>query len=320
MEKSNITYNRLPQSTLSCFYTLSSLAVILSFSLLSSAKANNVDEIMFDDFSYKTLIDAQKNGWVPRTEKGHPGIKNATWWSEGVSFHTERGNANNSVMRLTSKTDGSANNTRHTQICHQRKYFEGTYAARVYFNDKPDFGPDGDGIVETFYTISPLEAPMDKNYSEMDFEYLANGGWGQKDNVLFSTSWETFQLEPWTKVNAFDTYVKSLQGWNTLVLQVFDNTIKYYINGHLFSQHGADVYPEVAMSINFNLWFIPEQIVKSRAMRQYHQDVDWVYFNANSALSHKAVLNEVGRLRNQKIAHHDTVPDRQPKLDSYCGL
>ena len=320
MEKSNITYNRLPQSTLSCFYTLSSLAVILSFSLLSSAKANNVDEIMFDDFSYKTLIDAQKNGWVPRTEKGHPGIKNATWWSEGVSFHTERGNANNSVMRLTSKTDGSANNTRHTQICHQRKYFEGTYAARVYFNDKPDFGPDGDGIVETFYTISPLEAPMDKNYSEMDFEYLANGGWGQKDNVLFSTSWETFQLEPWTKVNAFDTYVKSLQGWNTLVLQVFDNTIKYYINGHLFSQHGADVYPEVAMSINFNLWFIPEQIVKSRAMRQYHQDVDWVYFNANSALSHKAVLSEVGRLRNQQIAYHDTVPDRQPKLDSYCGL
>ena len=143
---------------------------------------------------------------------------------------------------------------------------------------------------------------------------------GEKDNVLFSTSWETFQLEPWTKVNAFDTYVKSLQGWNTLVLQVFDNTIKYYINGHLFSQHGADFYPEVAMSVNFNLWFIPEQIVNSTEMRQYHQDVDWVYFNADRALSHKSVITEVGRLRRQKIAHHDNVPHWQPKLDSYCGL
>ena len=223
-------------------------------------------------------------------------------------------------MRLTSKTDGSPENTRQTQICHQRKYLEGTYAARLFFNDEPDFGPDGDGIVETFYTISPLEAPMDKNYSEMDFEYLANGGWGEKENVLFSTSWETFQLEPWTKVNAFDTYVKSLQGWNTLVLQVFDDTIKYYINGHLFSQHGSDVYPEVAMSINFNLWFIPEQIVASTEMRQYHQEVDWVYFNADENLSHKAVINEVARLRASNVKQQDTVPHRQPKLASYCGL
>ena len=288
--------------------------------LTNATISNNNSKVMFDDFSYKTLADAQKNGWVPRTQVGHPGIKNATWWAEGISFHPDQANANNTVMRLTSKTDGSAENTRHTQICHQRKYLAGTYAARVYFNDQPDFGPDGDGIVETFYTISPLEAPMDKNYSEMDFEYLANGGWGEQEHVLFSTSWETFQLEPWTKVNAFDTYVKSLQGWNTLVLQVFDDTIKYYINGHLFSEHGSDVYPEVAMSMNFNLWFIPEQIVASTEMRQYHQEVDWVYFNADENLSHKAVINEVARLRASNVKQQDTVPHRQPKLASYCGL
>jgi hypothetical protein len=320
MNKNHIVQSRSLKKSITWISQLITLLSISTLSLTSGALESKVDEIMFDDFSYTSLLDAQKNGWVPRTNNGHPGIKNATWWAKGISFHLQQGNSNNSVMRLTSKTDGSAANSRHTQICHQRKYFEGTYAARVYFNDKPDFGPDGDGIVETFYTISPLQAPMDKNYSEMDFEYLANGGWGEKDNVLFSTSWETFQLEPWTKVNAFDTYNKSLQGWNILVLQVFNNTIKYYINGHLFSQHGADVYPEVAMSVNFNLWFIPEQIVESTEMRQYHQDVDWVYFNADRALSQKEVINEVVRLRSQEIAHHDNVPNWQPKLDSYCGL
>ena len=320
MNKNHIVQSRSLKKSTTWISQLITLLSISTLSLTSGALESKVDEIMFDDFSYTSLLDAQKNGWVPRTDNGHPGIKNATWWAKGISFHVQQGNSNNSVMRLTSKTDGTAANSRHTQICHQRKYFEGTYAARVYFNDKPDFGPDGDGIVETFYTISPLDAPMDKNYSEMDFEYLANGGWGEKDNVLFSTSWETFQLEPWTKVNAFDTYNKSLQGWNTLVLQVFNNTIKYYINGHLFSQHGADVYPEVAMSVNFNLWFIPEQIVESTEMRQYHQDVDWVYFNADRALSQKEIINEVGRLRGQEIAHYDNVPNWQPKLDSYCGL
>lgn len=291
--------------------------IALSSSQTLQAKQAHV---MFDDFNYQTLADAEQNGWVARTQQGHPGIKNATWWSEGISFHQDQSNPNNRIMRLTSKTDGTAVNTRHTQICHQRKYLEGTYAARVYFNDKPDFGIDGDGIVETFYTISPLAAPMDKNYSEMDFEYLANGGWGEQETALWSTSWETFQLEPWTKVNAFDTYKKSLQGWNTVVLQAFDNKIKYYINGELFSEHGAEVFPEVAMSLNFNLWFIPEQVMSDNTMRQYHQKVDWVYFNAKQALSNEQVTKAVADLRVSGIKQSDTVADWSPKHDSYCGL
>ncbi|NTS75326.1 glycoside hydrolase family 16 protein [Catenovulum sp. SM1970] len=296
--------------------TSSVLFVATSLSAMSFAQS----KIMFDDFNYQTLADAEKNGWVARTQVGHPGIKNATWWQEGISFHPDKYDLNNQVMRLTSKTDGTATNTRHTQICHQRKYREGTYAARVYFNDEPQFGPDGDGVVETFYTISPLDYPMAENYSEMDFEYLANGGWGQNTHTLFSTSWETFQLEPWTKVNAFDTYSKSLQGWNTLVLQVNDEKIKYYINGYLFSEHGANVYPEQAMSINFNLWFMPEKLVQHPQMRQYFQDVDWVYFNQSEILSEQEVLNAVAKYREQGIKQKDSVPDWQPKLASYCGL
>lgn len=298
--------------------------VVLTITLLTLLPCQSLGapshSVMFDDFNYETLKDAEKAGWVARTQTGHPGIKQASWWAEGISFHPDRLNFRNKVMRLSSKTDGTPANTRHTQICHQRKYLQGTYAARVYFNNQPDYGPDGDGIVETFYAISPLAAPMDKNYSELDFEYLANGGWRVDGSTLWSTSWETFQLEPWTKVNAFDTYKKDLQGWNTLVMQVFDNHIRYFINGELFSHHGQDVFPEVPMSINFNLWFIPEQLVQSPDMRQYHQDVDWVYFDARNKLSHTQVIQAVEALRYQQLTHVDTVPAQQPALPSYCGL
>ena len=83
-------------------------------------------------------------------------------------------------------------NTTQTQICHQRKYLEGTYAARVRFTDSPVSGPGGDQIVESFYTISPLKAPMDLDYSELDFEYLPNGGWGIDGPTLYATTWGDF--------------------------------------------------------------------------------------------------------------------------------
>ncbi|NQZ79633.1 MAG: glycoside hydrolase family 16 protein [Colwellia sp.] len=295
-------------------------ASMVTTSTNAIASNDKITQQMFDDFNYQSIEQAQKNGWVVRTEQGHPGIKGAIWWSDGISFHPDKDNATNQVMRLTSQTDGSSANTRTVQICHQRKYFEGTYAARVHFTNDTSFGPKGDQIVETFYAISPLEAPMDKNYSEMDFEYLANGGWGAGKNALFATSWETFQLQPWTKVNAYDTHIEDLAGWNTLVLQVANNKLKYYINGHLFAEHGAEVYPEVAMSLNFNLWFTPEGLIESQQLRQYQQDVDWVYFQKDVVMSPKQVELQVKKLRNNHITQVDNVPTWQPALPSYCGL
>lgn len=278
------------------------------------------EKIFFDDFSYASLEEMEENQWKARTETGHPGVQGARWSGDGISFLADDGLAGNTLLRMTSSTDGSAENTEHTQFCHQRKYLAGTYAARVYFRDAPITGPDGDQIIETFYTISPLKAPMDPDYSEMDFEYLANGGWGEPDNAMFATTWETFKLDPFIKDNEYSTKPGSFSGWHTLVLQVSDNRVRYFVDGEQFAEHSEHVYPEEPMSINFNLWFTAEGLLDSSEHRIYQQDIDWVYHNAQSVMTPAEVTAAVSALRASEVAFTDTVPDWQPKLESPCGL
>ena len=178
-------------------------------------------QILFDDFSYSNQKQLEKHGWIIRTKEGWPGVPGATWSARGVTIVKDPSQRTNLILRMTSATDGTATNTTQTQICHQRKYLDGTYAARVRFTDIPVTGPGGDQIVESFYTISPLKAPMDPDYSELDFEYLPNGGWGIAGPTLYATTWETFSPEPnWKKDNVFKTAAGSQSGWHTLVTQV----------------------------------------------------------------------------------------------------
>lgn len=283
--------------------------------------------VFFDDFSYRDLAAFQGNGWKVRTETGHPGIKGATWSAQGLSFHADIPDTASGAVRMTSVTDGTGEKTRQTQFCHARKYREGTYAARVFFRDQPSFGPDGDEVIQTFYAISPLKAPMDKDYSETDFEYLPNGGWGENSQpAMWTTTWETFQLEPWTKVNEFSRKEGSYAGWRTLLLTVADDKVSYYVDGKLFSVHSSAVYPEDFMSINFNLWFMPKGAdgslgpVDSREMRGYQEDIDWVFFQEGVAVSTADVEAQVADLRSKNVAHVDHVKERNPVLPSPCGL
>ncbi|TQV87131.1 glycoside hydrolase family 16 protein [Aliikangiella coralliicola] len=276
--------------------------------------------ILFDDFNYQDLNAFYQNGWKARTQTGHPGVKGASWSEEGISFLQASEGALNGMARITSYTDGTAENTLHTQICHARKYREGTFAARVYFRNKPTHGPDGDEVIQTFYVISPLKAPMDLDYSELDFEYLPNGGWGKGEHALWATSWETFQLEPWTKVNENDTHFEDLKGWHTLVLQVGDNKVRYYVDGKMFAEHSDVIYPEERMSINFNQWFTPEGPIDSKEKRVYQEDIDWVYHNADEILSPLEVDRKVAELRKNKVNFRDTVSPGTPVLPSPCGL
>lgn len=288
---------------------------------VTSVPHRAADAVLFDDFSYANKQQMKKNGWILRTEPGWPGVPGATWSEDGVSILKEAGQPTNWIVRMTSSTDGTSANTTHTQICHQRKYLEGTYAARVRFTDKPVLGPGGDQLVQSFYTISPLKAPMDLDYSELDWEYLPNGGWGIDGPTLYATTWETFSPEPnWKKDNVFKTTNGSEAGWHTLVTQVMDQKVRYFVDGKLFAEHDGNYYPEDTMSINFNLWFIRDGAIKSNERREYQEDIDWVFHQAGVALTPEQVEAAVAGMRRKSVKFRDTVPAKVPALTSPCNF
>jgi hypothetical protein len=278
-------------------------------------------QILFDDFSYSGQGEMTRHGWIVRTAAGWPGVPGATWWREGVTFLKDEGAPRNRILRMTSSTDGTGARTKQTQICHQRKYLEGTYAARVRFTDDPSAGAGGDQIVESFYTISPLKSPMDADYSELDFEYLPNGGWGVAGASFYQTTWATFSPEPnWKKDNVFNLTQGRRAGWHTLVTQVADGKVRYFVDGKQQVEHGDRFYPESLMSINFNLWFIKDGAAKVEGARQYDEDIDWVFFEAKAALTPAEVEAKVAALRQQSVRFRDTVPAPSPALVSPCDF
>jgi hypothetical protein len=281
----------------------------------------SASQILFDDFSYRDRRALSRHGWIVRGAAGWPGVPGAKWWREGVTFLKDESAPRNSILRMTSSTDGTGEHTKQTQICHQRKYFEGTYAARVRFTDAPLEGPGGDQLVESFYTISPLKAPMDADYSELDFEYLPGGGWGVEGPTLYETTWYTFSPEPnWKKDNVFNMTRGTRAGWHTLVTQVAGGHVKYFVDGALQVEHGGRFYPRSVMSINFNLWFIKDGAAKVRGARSYNEDIDWVFFEAKSALTPEEVEARVAALRRRAVGFRDTVPAPAPPLASPCNF
>jgi hypothetical protein len=287
-------------------------------SSLPAASARADAGVLFDDFDYADLSALMAGGWQVRSKAGHPGIEGAQWGPESVQLVTGSGKR---MLRLVASTDGSAEGTRQAQVCHARKYLEGTYAARIRFSDAPVTGPDGDVVVQTFYAISPLKFDFDPEYSELDWEYLPNGGWGSPDTRMYSVTWQTVQIKPWNAFNGKHEERRSFDGWHTLVMQAMHGKTHYFIDGKPIAEHGGRNYPVVPMTINFNMWFSPVgQLPGVTAQRVYQQDVDWVFHAKNRLLSPEQVEAEVGSLRAGGRHHVDTVPAGSPALDSSCDL
>ncbi|WP_308250776.1 cellulose binding domain-containing protein [Nonomuraea rhizosphaerae] len=262
----------------------------------------NSQGVLFDDFSYTNSADPRlsQRGWTVRSSSGGPGVPGATWSPSAVTFP-------GGLLTLDSSTNGTGSGTVQTELSTSaRKFREGTYGARVRFSDAPTSGPDGEHIVQTFFTITPLNFNMDPNYGELDFEYLPNGGWGEPGNILYTTSWETYQAEPWQAVNTHTEERTSFSGWHDLVIQVSGGRMKYYVDGRLFADHGDIYYPETPMWIMFNQWFIDLQ--GGSTPRTYRQQVDWVYHSKGEVVPPATVVSRVNAFRTAGTAFQDTVP------------
>ncbi|MFD9721237.1 cellulose binding domain-containing protein [Streptomyces sp. NPDC059076] len=264
-------------------------------------------QTLFDDFNYSTHTDPRlsAHGWSLRSWSGGPGVPGTTWSPNNVSFSAADGN---SVMRLETSTSGTAASTRQAEISSSAmKFKNGTYAARVKFSDAPVYGPDGDHVVQTFFTINDLKAPMADDYAEYDFEYLPNGGWGETSNIFFTTSWETYDSNTGQSVNQHTVARSSHAGWRDLVVTIDDNDIRYYIDGQLFSTHGAAYLPEREMVIAFNQWLTDLTGQTATAARAYEQQVDYVLHIKDRVLTPAEVAAKVSAYRAAGKTFEDTV-------------
>ncbi|NUK77774.1 family 16 glycosylhydrolase [Streptomyces lunaelactis] len=266
---------------------------------------------LFDDFNYTAHTDPAigAHGWYVRSNSGGPGVPGATWAPQNVTFAKE---GTNSIMNLETSTAGTGESTEQTEVLTQAmKFKNGTYAARVKFSDAPKSGPDGDHLVQTFFTINDLKAPMADDYAEYDFEYLPNGGWGEPANILYTTSWETYRPDPWEAVNQHSEVRASYAGWHDLVVTIDNSNITYYVDGQEFGRHDARYLPERPMSINFNQWLIDLAGQSSTAPRAYDQKVDYVLHVKDQVLTPAQVADRIAAYRAAGTTFEDTVPGGQ---------
>jgi hypothetical protein len=277
----------------------------------ATAATSPMPGVLFDDLSYATTADMVANGWIVRTKPGQPGVVGAVFDPGYVAVVDDATEPGNRMLELAATTDGTS--TRQSEVCQQRKYREGTFAARLYFSDAPASGPDGDEVIEAFNLTSPAPQPTEQNYSEIDNTYLPNGG--------FANPEKTYRFESWAVMPAngeSDPVAGEVAGWHTVMAQVAGHETRFYLDGRLVVTHGSQSYPTIPMAIDFSLWFIPRGFVDGAQPRTYHQDVDWVYASADKVESTDEVTAAVARMRAGKTAFNDGIPTLG--LESPCNL
>jgi len=293
--------------------------IALVLLLASAAAQAQPERLFFDDFQHRDIAALRAFGWTLRSEAGHPGVPGAIWSPAALSLVDDPERKGNRLLRLAARTDGTPEGTVQAQACHQRKLLEGTYAARIRFADVPVSGEDGDPVIQTFYAVSPLRFDFDPIFSEIDWEYLPNGGWGSPATRLYSIAWQTVRVEPWLAFNASRETAGSFAGWHTLVMQLEGGRSRWFVDGREVAAHGGRNHPVVPMAISFNLWFSPTGLLpKSTVPREWVQDVDWVLHAADVVLSPAAVEAKVNQLRAEGLTAVDSVPVASPPLASEC--
>ena len=315
---------RAPSSWFAPARTAASLSCVAAFAGCAAGPADTRSapaQLFFDDFSYAKPADMAAAGWQLRDGVGHPGLPGGRFSTDAITLVDDPLQPGNRVLRMTARTDGTGPGTVQAQLCHQRKYLQGTYAARIRFSDAPRSGISGDPVIESFYAVAPLAHAFDPDFSELDWEYLPNGGWGSDKTRLYGVSWQTVQIDPWESHNSAHEEFGSFDGWHTLLMQVTKSEVHEFVDGRQVAVHDGRNVPVSPMTISFNLWFAVGGVLPAGgAPRVYDEDIDWVFHARDQVLSPAEVDARVRALRAAHVTRTDTVPAANPPLQQRCDI
>jgi len=291
-------------------YTSVTILLILCFWCLPGCKKSptnekdqnrlepiDADGLFFDDFSYASSSDPSLNtaGWTIRTGGGGPGPADCVWDADGVTFVDDTSSQGNRLLKLSASTAGTGPSCHQAEFYSVVRYQYATFAARVFFTDDPVSGKDGDGLVQTFFTIAPWNLAYTDAYAEFDFEYLPNGGWGVSRPTLWQTSWETVEQKRNSRQES-----SHAGAWHTLLIQTDTTESRYYVDGELRTTHREPYVADGLMSVNFNHWFIEASLQSNITQkREYAYFVDWVLVQADSMVTPEDVEARVVELREK---------------------
>jgi GH18 family chitinase len=294
-------------------HTIKAIATSSNSKTTESAVINITDGVlpnyteMWDDFNYASSSDTELTGinkwFIVNGTDGPP--SGAIYAKEGITFYNDAQNSGNKIMGIAAIASNDPTKNRHARIeTSVMPYRNGTFAARVYFDDTPALY--GDANVETFYTINSYATCNNPDlYSEVDFEYLPWDAWQwERKKAMYYTTWETCEIRDHVKST------QSFEGWHNLVYTAIEGQpVKWYVDGQLIGS--MDKYqPDSDCNISFANWIYQNTTGSSTTTRTTTMQVDWVYHAKNVALTTQEVLDLVASLRSKGVLRKNLYGDQ----------
>jgi len=262
--------------------------------------------LFFDDFSQADRAQLAAQGWLLRTQAGHPGVPGARWEPTALELLDDPAQPGNRLLRLHTRSDGTPAGTVQSQLCRPQQFLWGSTSARVRFSPRRE---GGDPVVQALFQVSPLRFDYDPLFSELDWEYLPNGGWGSPATRLYGIAWQTVRLEPWDAHNEMAELAADLGGrWLQLTVQNTREGSRWFVDGRELARHAGRTIPRQAMALALSHWVSPGGLRSSGPLQGEAFEVDWVIHEADAVRSPAELAARVASLRRQGLAQQDSLP------------
>ncbi len=261
--------------------------------------------LFFDDFSQTDRDQLTAQGWLLRRQAGHPGVPGARWDPAALELLADPEQPDNRLLRLHTRTDGTPTGTVQSQLCRPQQFLWGSTSARVRFSPRR---AGGDPVVQAVFQISPLRFDYDPLFSELDWEYLPNGGWGSPATRLYAIAWQTVRLEPWDAHNEMAERAQDLGGrWLQLTVQNTPQGSRWFVDGQEIAHHAGRTIPRQPMALALSHWVSPGGLRSGGPLQGEFFEVDWVLHEADAVRSPAELAATVAALRARGLARQDSL-------------